>query len=366
MQFATLWLIKDIDQPGFSFWRYVLIGLLGMLAFLTKQTTIGLWVAIILFILLKRIYSKNIKRFFYEILLIIAGSLTIAIPIIIFFWAQNSLSQFFSTVFVYNFLYSSIISGFYNHISPLLFATHLFSLTGLFPFAIIGYVSAIIIIIYFRQVVGKWFPFLVICFIDFPLELIFICITGNSYAHYLISMLPSFYIFTGFAIWVINSQLSSIRMLRIGKSLLIFSFISFTFSVTVNLYPKLVSSNNRIMGESAVSFIKSNTDPDDFVLMWGAESSINYYSQRRSPTQFIYQYPLYLSSYADTQMIEGFLDGIIMNHPQFIFDTKNDQTPFLSFPVDSIKLNSGIQYGKSHYPYVQDVDSWAVYEYINE
>lgn len=46
MQFTALWLIYDADKSEYPNWRWFLVGILGGLAFFTKQTTIGIWIAL--------------------------------------------------------------------------------------------------------------------------------------------------------------------------------------------------------------------------------------------------------------------------------------------------------------------------------
>ena len=71
------------------------------------------------------------------------------------------------------------------------------------------------------------------------------------------------------------------------------------------------------------------------VLIWGAESAINFNTKRRSPSRFVYQLPLYNYNYAKEDLILEYLNSIIQNQPKFIIDTNNNETPIFDFPVQT-------------------------------
>jgi len=84
-----------------------------------------------------------------------------------------------------------------------------------------------------------------------------------------------------------------------------------------------------------VARIQSMTKPGDTVLVWGAESAINYFSGRASPTRYVYQYPLYTNGYTSEEIILEFLDSIIKNRPKLIIDTKNEGLLIYQFPIQT-------------------------------
>jgi len=133
------------------------------------------------------------------------------------------------------------------------------------------------------------------------------------------------------------------------------------FWSSIGLYLNAVTIYKQIGGATAISYIESSTVPNDYVLLWGAESSINFSAQRRSPTRFFYQYPLYEKGYVDEKMIEEYLDDIIKNRPRLIIDTKNPQTPIFDFPIHSQAINTKIAYLQSHYCLSKNLDSWIVF-----
>jgi hypothetical protein len=365
MQFAALWLAIDIDKPDLQDWRYFLIGVIWGAAFFTKQTSIGVWMAIIIYLILRRLISGKISRLIREILLVIGGSFAFGIPIAIFFGAQGTLPQFWNAAFQFNLVYAKTATGLSTRLAPLISGIKPLTSTGFLQISMIGYAFAVIMILYKKSTFGKWYPLLLIGLIDLPIELILVSISGAIYPHYYIAMLPVLSLFAGVIFWVCNSQISALGIKDSAKFLFVIGIMGIFFWTSFKDYKDQVFTYRRIGNETVINYIKSNTAPDDYVLMWGAESSINFFALRRSPTRFVYQYPLYKKGYVDEQMIEEFLGDIISKRPRLIIDTKNTMTPFYDFPIHSQSINISIAYLQSHYRTLQDIDSWTVYEYIS-
>lgn len=114
-----------------------------------------------------------------------------------------------------------------------------------------------------------------------------------------------------------------------------------------------------------VEFITAHSTSDDYILLWGAEANINFFSQRTSPTRFVYQYPLYKKGFSNQKMIKEFLDDILLRHPKFIIDTKNSVTPFLKFEISSPEIQKKINEIKGEYFEVNRVGNWIVFEYAD-
>jgi hypothetical protein len=92
---------------------------------------------------------------------------------------------------------------------------------------------------------------------------------------------------------------------------------------------------------------------------------MNFFAQRRSPSRFVYQYPLYQSGYTNEKIITEFLKDLIHHKPCLIIDTKDNSTPLYNFPVSSDEIQAGIVYLQSHYPIKEHINSWTVYQYVD-
>jgi len=77
--------------------------------------------------------------------------------------------------------------------------------------------------------------------------------------------------------------------------------------------------------------IRKHTNDENYLLMWGAETSVNYVTKIMAPTRYVYQYPLYTCGYYTEEMINEFLDDIAQKKPLIVDTfTTNESIP----PID--------------------------------
>lgn len=365
-QFAALYLIYDANKLNRPYSRLFLIGLIGGVAFFTKQTTIGIWVAILLYLINNRLKPGH-KQWIKEVLIIASGFLIISAGWVIFFSLQGTLLQFISAAFLYNFAYSLSSTDLINRLQPILTSGELLTQTGLLQFSMIGYVIVLTMTYTNKNIFHDWSPLLFIGLIDVPIELILISVSGRTYLHYFITLLPTLSVFTGLTFWVIFSQLSIWDVKPIVKTLFVIGIIVVTTWASFNKYTNQIFTYSEKTGRNnIIRYIRSASEPDDYVLLWGAESAFNFYTKRKSPTRFVYQYPLYNKDYTSEQIILEFLDGVIQNHPKIIIDTKNSETPMYKFPIYTEAIKGRIAYLQSHYHIVKSNGDWAVYKYVKK
>jgi hypothetical protein len=76
--------------------------------------------------------------------------------------------------------------------------------------------------------------------------------------------------------------------------------------------------------DNIVNFIQKNSSPNDYLLHWGTVGSLNFLSERKSPSKFFYQYALRMSGYASPEIVDSFLKDIKINKPKIIVDHTDD------------------------------------------
>lgn len=367
LQFAALWLIHHADGSKHPDRDLFLIGLTGAIAFFMKQTAVGIWIAIVIYLTLQRILSKQGGQWMREMSFILLGGATFSAIVIIFFAIQGGLPQFWNAAFEYNFIYAGRINN--NLMSTLdTIAKGIRPLTrvGLFQLAVVGCATAVIQLLFRKRSMSSALPLLTIGLVNLPIELALIGMPGRTYPHYYMTLLPVLAIFTGLTVWGILSLMPKWEIPNGLKFALaagiagVFMWNSFdNYMNQLYVYRKLTKN------ETVVGYIVEHTSPDDQVLLWGAETSVNYFAQRKNPTRFVYQYPLHQEGYVDEVMINQFLDEIIQNRPKFIIDT-GTQDPMYGFAITTESINKKIAYLETHYCVGQRIDSWIVYEYSEE
>ena len=372
MQFACLWLAYESEKKEAYSWRGYLIGVLCGLAFFTKQNTIGIGIAIILHILITRLKPASWKKALVDVSFILLGGLTTLVAIVSMLAVQGVIRQFWEAVFVYNFIYSS--TSILSHVKSI--ATGMFYLSTLTLLALIGWGVSLLGLkskkLHIRQELDPGAAtFLPIASIDLPIEVIMASISGFSFRHYYMSLLPIYAVFAGFGFWMLLTLRSYPPESRKIKGLLTIFIAAIFFIPVVGASIALIKDTNYVTNrgieyEAVTAYIKLHTSEDDTVLLWGAEAEINYSAQRRSPSRFIYQDPLYKVGYTDKAIVEEFLGDIVRNKPRFIIDTNYPYTPIYDFGITSPAIEDMSRFLRAGYELTEEFGPWMVYEYVEK
>ncbi len=364
LQFACLWVVYKSDQKKFSFWHNFGLGILIALSFFIKQTTIGIGCAIILYLLIDRISHRRFFQLLKEIFVIFIGFLFITTIIFMFFAFQGILGDFWKAAFEYNFVY--VNTNYFSNLKLSALGLLLLMINGFLLFSLIGYAFALRIVINKKPIDENWKAILKIALINLPLEYLLVSTSGRAYDHYYISMLPTLSIFSGLAFSeiyeLIKEKTRGKIPIRLFAIIMIFIFsLGTSGSYKAHIEKIMMVSEDK----KIVQMIMNSTSESDSILMWGAESDINFETRRASPSKFVYQYPLYMNGFTDKQLIENFLTEIIQNRPALIIDTKNVEAPFLSFTIKTENIDNSVNYLKTHYNIKSQINGWDVYEYVD-
>lgn len=362
LQLVCLWLVCDIDNKKSPHLRWFLTGVIGATAFLTKQTTIGIIVAIILYFTYTRWTSGKIRQWLRELTFFALGASLIGIGIASFFYQQGIFLEFIDATFRYSFYYISPESDFTGRANIIygLYRLLAFSNVGLAVFAGLGYIAAFIF--YRRYTAHSRSPMLLIAFIDLPIEWVLLSVSGRFYHHYYITLLPVLLILAGFALWTIEAYLAEHEVTKVVIHSVFIGIAITSLLFASGFYRTYTRINSNTGDKALVDYITNSTEADDYVLLWGAETYINYFTQRLSPTRFVYQRPLYTRGYTNENMILEFLHDIIEKKPKYIVDTGNSFTPMYDFPIKTTQITASIYYLRTHYRIVKTNHRWVIYE----
>jgi 4-amino-4-deoxy-L-arabinose transferase-like glycosyltransferase len=362
IQFASLWLAVEAEEKGYFFWRGYLIGVLAAIAFLTKQNAIGIPLAILLYLLISRVRTRQVKTLVRALLVILLGGLSVLILVLLFFVLTGAFEAFWDAAFAYNFIYVS--TSLAEHFEGSVNGIRLLSNTGLAQFALLGWAAGLTLLLFKKKLPHHIVAPLSIALLALPFELILVGMSGKAYKHYYMALLPIFSIFASLAFWFILARLSD---LPAGKKAGIFftiaAIILLLFSPAVDYY-RLTKTYKNPSDTLVAERIQEVTEEGDSVLLWGAETVTNFTARRRSPSRFVYQYPLYTEGYADQQKIEDFFADIVKDKPRLIIDSRNPLTPLYQFGITSPQIEESINYLRSHYHFREGVGTWTIYEYV--
>lgn len=364
MQFGALLLFLSTLKQKNNTLRYIIIGVLGGLAFLTKQTAIGVWIAIILYLVYTGIKTKTIETCLKDIFYIICGAFLVLSICIVYFLINGAIKPLWDYAFFYNFYYvSGRVSGPLERLQNFFTFTHI-SITEIFTFAALG--MFLLIINFNKQMFNEYRKaFLVVILINLILELIFINMPGIAYSHYFMTLLPAMAILSAVTFYFINSQIEWKDFSKFQRyGIIIFLILLLGLANLSKYWKNVLTLNNRTF-EPAINYTLQNTTENDHILVWGEmEPMVNFHSQRRSPSKFAFIFPLYIEQWVTEEIILGFLDELIENEPKLIFDTQRVDYPIFHFSMQSEQINEKLELIRSNYQLIGELNSWNVYKLV--
>jgi len=370
-QALCFWLFTSAWRRDFpvrtSFW----IGVLGGLAFNFKQTTIGIWIAYGLILLIIRLFQK--KAPIKDLLSLAAGWLIPSVVFIIYFASQGALKDYWEQAFLYNFVYIGKHEG-ARRLIPVFIKGFAYLQNGwVLYFAILGWLAGLGYIWLTRKSFDQIHPLLLIAFVNLPVEVLFILVSGRSILHYYLTPLPVMALLTGVLVSTVPLLVSKIpgapsQVIQKWVPGIVLAVIVLGQFGQINYYPEYVQGLRDNDYAPVVDYIIKNTDANDQVLIIGAESVVNFLARREAPTRYVYQYPLALLG--RRPMFEEYFNQILENKPVLIIDTRGrtrlDEKLYTPLQKRSQIVRDGVKYLGENYEQVAQFGEWFVYRFIGE
>ncbi|MBK9926799.1 MAG: glycosyltransferase family 39 protein [Anaerolineales bacterium] len=343
------------------------IGLCGGMAFYFKQTTIGVWITFVILLVLTRIKQKTIpiSEFIY---LMIGWSLPIVI-FTLYFYVNHALGDLWNQVFIYNFLYIKQRDGIRHLIATFIKGFAFLKQGWVLYFALAGWLAGV----FYLWIEKKDFlkgknALILFSVVDLPIELMFILVSSHSILHYYLAPLPVMALLSGIVIYIIL-QIAGKFLPRgfIQNNIMGLGLLAIVILAQVPKAKGYREYMESLVGTSRLpiaEYIVTHTDEKDKVLIIGAESVVNFLTQREAPTRYVYQYPLALTG--NQQMFEEYFNQIIENKPVLIIDTrgKTEITDKLYLPLQkrSEVVRDGVKYLGENYEHVAQFGDWFIYK----
>lgn len=364
LQFGCFWLAYASRTTTSSFWHNLLIGALCGFAFLTKQNTIGTGLAVLALFAIRRVASKQYRQFLVEDLLPVAmgGAIVVAI-VVLYFYGHGALFSFWTAAFAFNFEYASAGIAADRLVAMGLGLKYLMP-TSLSLFALAGWLLGGLWLIRYKTTHSAPGQLVSIAVIALPIELVMSSASVRGHAHYAMALLPVCAILSGFCFWLaIPSVLPGPNINRQSVAVTLAMLVIIT-GANVARYINVVTHYQWSKDEMVIRYITDFTSNSDYVLMLGSETTTNFYSQRLSPTRYVYQHQLFSSRYQNQEMIEEFVHEVIQKKPRLIIDTLGRD-----FWQDQMKkahaseIKSLLRFIETNYELEDHFGSWVVYSY---
>ncbi len=369
LQFLALLLVwKFWNEDVKSTWKYLFIGALGGLALLTKQSSIGIWLSIGVILLFQTFIKGKTRLSIMRLVWFVFGIAIVVGLVALYFYRYGAFGAFWDQAFLYNFVYVGkselgLMTRFVN-----LFTMREIEPIAVFHLGMIGAILALAGIVLRKgdQAKKERKDFFLLLLIDLLLEVLLTQLPDATYAHYYLTLLPTLTVFTGLSLSVLLSGLKNISKPFVPKAKNLFLALITLFAsipLLTEWYYSLKEPDQNF-NKALVQFILQETQPDQTVLIWGAETAINFYTDRTSPSRYVYQYPLVQENYVTEEMILDFLSEIERNKPELIIDSARADMPFLQFPIESERINEQINKIYSQYKEAAIINGWWVIQLV--
>ncbi len=366
-QTLSFWLVVRAQKNNYSLRNSFWIGLCGASAFYLKQTTIGIWIAYALFLIVIRIIQK--KSPFFDLLSLSAGWGILSIILALGFASQHAFNDYWNEAFIYNFIYIGKHEGI-RRLIPVFIKGFLFLSQGAVLYlGLIGwFLGSVYVWLNRRSYINNIQPLIFLGLVDFPVEVALITISGRSLLHYYLTPLPVIAILSGLLVYIITSIIGNIKTLSsqsIKTSISILSLMGVLFFQVGQVlnYPAYMKNVGVNSYAPVIGYINGHTTPNDKVLILGAESVVNFLTRREAPTRYVYQYPLQLLG--SRGMFDEYFQQIIQNKPLLIIDAPGsnqlDENLYKPLQLRSTVVQTGVQYLLQNYQQVATFGDWVVY-----
>ncbi len=245
---------------------YLLIGLLGGLAFLIKQTAVGIWLAIGLLLLVWALRRK--AKAWRKLGLMAAGALVVVLAAAMYFLSRGALAQAWDAAFAYNFHFSaSAVQSLRDRLRNAFDLSYIARLP-IFPIVVLGVLA------------GAFFPrkkqeplkrsLFALMLLDGALELGLILMTGDVSKYYFETILPVLALFSAAAFSVLDQWLAASggkKTSRWAVGALAIALLALGFGLETaeraDVYQQALTAR-----QAAIRYVRENTNPEDTVLVW--------------------------------------------------------------------------------------------------
>jgi hypothetical protein len=291
----------------------------------------------------------------------------------LYFAARGSLSDLWEQVFAYNFLY--IRASIEERLSGLGYGLVLLVVAVVGLLAVAAWGSTLLGAAKGKHDSDAAGSLRRLALVALPVELLMVALSSRPYPHYYLALLPvaSLLVAVGFADFVAALPCTSVLGLRLLRnvpprvwavllvllmSLTPYKVLAHQFGLAAEAMPP--DDRTRM---AAVEYIAAHTEPGDRVLMWGAETSVNYLSGRAAPSRFVYQVPFCTPDGKMAAAIDTFLLELQSQPPALIIDA-SASTEYAALPP--LDAESRAAMAKAHPPCGPSGKLDGVFSYMSD
>jgi len=166
-------------------------------------------------------------------------------------------------------------------------------------------------------------PLVNLAVIALPIELLMVGISGRSINHYFIAWLPICAVLSArFFQHVLGSSVVDQSKPRTGSDPRYAWAVGLAAVMLLLPLRRLLPPFFYLLNNGARDAFTDAADlaqyEEQYLLMWGAESTFNFLTGKPSPTKYVFQYPLYTCGYVTDEMAERFRREVVSRRPLIV------------------------------------------------
>ena len=389
--FAVLYLFWEAEKRGSYRWRGFLIGALAAVCFLLKPNLISVHLSIGILMIIA-FGSRHRRSAAANLSTVVLGAAFVLAAVVTYLAANSALGAFVEQVVRYNLVYPT--TTLYSKLDSLFVGLSTLSGSGMSVIGLAAWAAGVLLVWRRREDVESVKPLLHVCLIALPLEFLLSAIPGRPYTHYFFTSLPILAVLVAFFSRYLTAAVApAAKAFKVGRvTVTLGGLWLLALLVAMSLIPAggIGYLTVRCVAEAcggegyyatwseAAEYVAKHTVESDYVLVWGAETVVNFLAHRQAPTRYVYQWPLYHPRYVDEDIANEFLGDIMSKKPLLIIDTS--PTSGAVPPIDGGAreewasthtlrwMDDIFEYVASNYSLVATVgrDQWLVYRYAGE
>lgn len=348
-------------RSGRTLWAFVL-GLLTAAAFLFKQTCLALGIGAALAILILYFRSRQYRKGLIHLAWMAAGAI-LPLGAITLVWVHaGAFGDLLDAVFAYNIHY--VDSGVSPATLPVMFQRMLLEFP-LMPLSLATLAALAIFIgnnrswLFSRRPItqdalipdqdpARRLTYLAV-FIALPFEIALIALGGRNYPHYYMTILPVLSAATAYLIDRLTRPIFSGQKMMVVETISLVALMLLGLAWIVNAYqaerPReglralLAGPFTGPLPQSDMEkYILSHTRADDSVLVWEDNKTLNFLTDRRNPSRYLYPEHVFQPKSGPESRFDQFLQDLQKDPPALILvpTSPDPSLPFITAPDDQL------------------------------
>ncbi len=285
----------------------LIIGVCCGSVLLLRPNMIALWISFCFSLVVFFLFKKRIVHLLQCVGLFLLGNLFMIVPFIFFYDQHGALTELLNAYLVFNYSYTDT-SGDLNSLLDVI--VYFWETSAFISIALLLCMAEV-----FKNRNLQGYLIYGSCGLFLVSSLILLSISGRTYDHYGMVLIPCFVIPIAKFIEILNNQFKGSFLRKLSFNCILIGLLSFPSIVIGD--EKIADTNTATLDvktQKIVTYIQEHTEQDEQISVIGNKVSFYLLSDRPSASKYIYQTRADVSN----EILEGYLNDLEQNRPQLL------------------------------------------------